>query len=284
MVRNADAARKAADSAKESTSSVLEKLGLDRMLNWEHILAAVIALIVCVIAIRIIMRILRRIVERSKLSGSLGNFLLKLAKIALDFVAILIVAGSLGFDVTALLAVFSLLGLALSLSVQSSLTNLMSGIVILLTKPFAESDFVETDGVAGSVKNIGLFYTELTTLDNKTIFVPNSDLSASKIINYTREPNRRVDLKFGASYDYPVKTVLEALRGMTREIPGVLEDPEPVVLVENYASSNIEYIVRAWCRHEDYWDVYYAIQEAVPAAFEKAGVKMSYERVNVHMM
>ena len=284
MVKHYDAAQTAAATAKENTSSVLEKLGLNKALNWEHILAAVIALIVCVIAIKIIMRILRRIVERSKISGSLGNFLLKLAKIALDFVAILIVAGSLGFDVTALLAVFSLLGLALSLSVQSSLTNLMSGIVILLTKPFEAGDFVETDGVSGTVKNIGLFYTELTTLDNKTIFAPNSDLSASKIINYTREPNRRVDLKFGASYDCPVQTVMEALRGMVCEIPGVLEEPAPAVLVENYGSSSIEYTVRAWCRHEDYWDVYYAINEAVPAAFEKAGVKMTYEHVNVHMV
>ena len=277
-------AQNAAESAQKSTSSVLEQLGLNKALNLEHILAAVIALIVCVIAIRIIMGILRRVVERSKLSGSLGKFLLRLAKIALDFIAILIVAGSLGFDVTALLAVFSLLGLTLSLSVQNSLTNLMSGIVILLTKPFEAGDFVESDGVSGSVKEIGLFYTELTTLDNKAIYVPNSDLSASKIINYTREPNRRVDLKFGAAYDYPVKTVMEALRGMAREIPGVLADPEPVVLVENYGSSSIEYVVRAWCRHEDYWDVYYAIQESVPDAFEKAGVKMTYEHVNVHMM
>ena len=284
MYKHAAAAEKAAESAKESTASIFEKLGLKNALNWEHILAAVIALIVCVIAIRIIMRILRRVVERSKLSGSLGSFLLKMAKIALDFVAILIVAGSLGFDVTALLAVFSLFGLALSLSVQSSLTNLMSGIVILVTKPFVAGDFIETDGVSGVVKEIGLFYTQLTTLDNKTVFAPNSDLSASKIVNYTREPNRRVDLIYPCSYEYPVQTVLETLRGMLREIPGVMDDPAPVALVDNYGSSNIMYQVRAWCRHEDYWDVYYAIQEAVPAAFEKAGVKMTYEHVNVHMM
>ena len=284
MFKHLDAAETAAASAKENTSSIVEKLGLKSALNWEHILAAVIALIVCVIAIKIIMRILTRLVERSKLSGSLGKFLLRLAKIALDFVAIQIVAGSLGFDVTAQLAVFSQFGLALSLSVQSSLTNLMSGIVILVTKPFVAGDLVESNGISGVAKEIGLFYTELTTLDNKTIFVPNSELSASKIINYTKEPNRRVDLIFPCSYDYPVQTVLETLRGMLREIPGVLEDPAPVALVENYASSNIMYQVRAWCRHEDYWDVYYGIQEAVPAAFEKAGVKMTYEHVNVHMM
>ena len=271
--------------ARQSAETVTEQLGLNiKFLTWDHLLGAVISLIVCVIAIRLIMRILRRITERSRMSDSLTRFFLRLAKIGMQFLTILIVAGSLGFDVTALLAVFSLLGLALSLSVQNSLTNLMSGVVILFTKPFVVGEYVESGGVSGTVREIGLFYTQLTTLDNKAIYVPNSELSASKIINYTREPNRRVDLVFGAGYDHPTETVLTALREMVVTIPGVLTDPAPAVHVENYAASNIQYIVRAWCRHEDYWDVYYAIQEAVPGAFEKAGVSMSYEHMNVHMM
>lgn len=271
--------------ARQSAETVTEQLGLNiKFLTWDHLLGAVISLIVCVIAIRLIMRILRRITERSRMSDSLARFFLRLAKIGMQFLTILIVAGSLGFDVTALLAVFSLLGLALSLSVQNSLTNLMSGVVILFTKPFVVGEYVESGGVSGTVREIGLFYTQLTTLDNKAIYVPNSELSASKIINYTREPNRRVDLVFGAGYDHPTETVLTALREMVVTIPGVLTDPAPAVHVENYAASNIQYIVRAWCRHEDYWDVYYAIQEAVPGAFEKAGVSMSYEHMNVHMM
>ena len=271
--------------ARQSAETVTEQLGLNiKFLTWDHLLGAVISLIVCVIAIRLIMRILRRITERSRMSDSLARFFLRLAKIGMQFLTILIVAGSLGFDVTALLAVFSLLGLALSLSVQNSLTNLMSGVVILFTKPFVVGEYVESGGVSGTVREIGLFYSQLTTLDNKAIYVPNSELSASKIINYTREPNRRVDLVFGAGYDHPTETVLTALREMVVTIPGVLTDPAPAVHVENYAASNIQYIVRAWCRHEDYWDVYYAIQEAVPGAFEKAGVSMSYEHMNVHMM
>lgn len=275
----------AVSEARDSAGTVTELLGLNiKLLTWDRLLAAVISLIVCVIAIRLIMRILRRVTERSRLSEGLKKFVLKLAKIALDFAAILIVAGSLGFDVTALLAVFSLFGLALSLSVQNSLTNLMSGIVILLTKPFLVGEYIESGGVAGTVQEIGLIYTKMTTLDNKDIYVPNSELSASKIVNYTREPNRRVDLVFGAGYEYPTETVIAALREMAAGIPGALTDPAPAVHVENYAASNIEYIVRVWCRHEDYWDVYYAVNEAVPAAFEKAGVSMSYEHMNVHMM
>ena len=218
----------AISEARQSAETVTEQLGLNiKLLTWDHLLAAVVSLIVCVIAIHLIMRVLRRIVARSRLSESLGRFFLRLAKIAMQFLAILIEAGSLGFDVTALLAVFSLLGLALSLSVQNSLTNLMSGIVILFTKPFVAGEYVESGGVSGTVRDIGLFYTQMTTLDNKAIYVPNSELSASKIINYTREPNRRVDLVFGAGYEHPTETVLAALREMAAAIPGALTDPPP---------------------------------------------------------
>ena len=203
----------AVSDAKQSAETVTEQLGLNiKLLTWDRLFAAVISLIVCVIAIHLIMRVLRRVVDRSRLSEALGRFLLRLCRIALDFVTILIVAGSLGFDVTALLAVFSLLGLALTLSIQNSLSNLMSGIVILVTKPFTVGEYIESGGVAGTVRDIGLFYTQMTTLDNKAIYVPNSELSATKIINYTREPNRRVDLIFGAGYDYPTETVLFAVK------------------------------------------------------------------------
>ena len=123
------------------------------------------------------MRIARRISAHSRLSESLSRFILKVLKIALEFMAILIVADSLGFNVTALLAVFSLLGLALSLSVQNCLSNAMSGITILLTRPFEDGDFIEAGDVSGTVRDIGLIYTQLCTLDNKDIYVPNSDLS-----------------------------------------------------------------------------------------------------------
>jgi small conductance mechanosensitive channel len=272
-------------AAKEGANGIADSLGLNKgMFTWDNLLSAAIALIVCIIAIWIIMKILRRMMDRSKLTASLQSFILKAVKIALEFAAILIVAGSLGFDVTALLAVFSLLGLAISLSVQNLLGNLVSGIVLLMTKPITDGEFVEVGDVSGVVKDVGLFYTELLTLDNKLVSVPNSDLSSSRIVNYTREPNRRVDLVIGASYDCPIADVKKALCEAIARTDKVLAEPAPQVLVEEYGPSVIRYTVRAWCRHEDYWDVYYGIQEAVPAAFEKAGVKMTYEHVNVHMM
>ena len=272
-------------ATKEAGDSLKASLGVNGgMFTMDNLLSAAIALVVCILAIMIVMKILRKLFERSKMAPSLQGFLLKAIKIALEFAAILIVAGSLGFDVTALLAVFSLLGLAISLSVQNLLGNLVSGVVLLMTKPIADGDYIQAGDAEGVVKNIGLFYTELTTLDNKTVNVPNRDLSAAKIVNFTREPNRRVDLIVGASYDSDVEDVKKALYDAIARTDKVLADPAPQVLVEEFGSSVIKYTVRAWCRHEDYWDVHYGIHDNVPAAFRDAGVKMSYEHVNVHMV
>ena len=272
-------------SAKETSEGITSAIGLNKgMFTWDNLLSAAIALVVCILAIMIIMRIMRKMFARSKMEPSLANFILKVIKIALEFAAIMIVAGSLGFDVTALLAVFSLLGLAISLSVQNLLGNLVSGVVLLMNKPIRDGDYIQAGGAEGVVKNIGLFYTELTTLDNKTVNVPNSELSAGQIVNFTREPNRRVDLVVGASYDCDTEDVKKALYEAIARTDKVLADPAPQVLVEEFGASVIKYTVRAWCKHEDYWDVHDGINDNVLGAFRDAGVKMSYEHVNVHMV
>ena len=272
-------------SAKETSDGITSAIGLNKgMFTWDNLLSAAIALVVCILAIMIIMKILRKMFSRSKMEPSLAGFILKVIKVALEFAAVMIVAGSLGFDVTALLAVFSLLGLAISLSVQNLLGNLVSGVVLLMNKPIRDGDYIQAGGAEGVVKNIGLFYTELTTLDNKTVSVPNSDLSAGQIVNFTREDNRRVDLVVGASYDCDTKDVKKALYDAIARTDKVLADPAPQVLVEEFGASVIKYTVRAWCKHEDYWDVHYGINDNVLAAFNDAGVKMSYEHVNVHMV
>ena len=272
-------------SAKETSEGITSAIGLNKgMFTWDNLLSAAIALVVCILAIMIIMRIMRKMFARSKMEPSLANFILKVIKIALEFAAIMIVAGSLGFDVTALLAVFSLLGLAISLSVQNLLGNLVSGVVLLMNKPIRDGDYIQAGGAEGVVKNIGLFYTELNTLDNMVVNVPNSELSAGQIVNFTREPNRRVDLVVGASYDCDTEEVKKALYEAIARTDKVLADPAPQVLVEEFGASVIKYTVRAWCKHEDYWDVHYGINDNVLGAFKDAGVKMSYEHVNVHMV
>ena len=209
---NTDTYQSALESTKDSIEDVNKAIGFSLgSLTLEKLITSAITLVICIVCIWIIMRIARRISSHSRLSESLSRFILKVLKITLEFMAILIVADSLGFNVTALLAVFSLLGLALSLSVQNCLSNAMSGIIILLTRPFEDGDFIEAGNVSGTVRDIGLIYTQLCTIDNKDIYVPNSDLSASKIVNYNREPQRRVDLTFGADYTCRPEQVKAAL-------------------------------------------------------------------------
>ena len=138
--------------------------------------------------------------------------------------------------------------------------------------------------MSGTVKDIGLIYTQLCTLDNKDIYVPNSDLSASKIVNYNREPQRRVDLTFGADYTCRPEQVKAALHNAVSLVSGILPEPAPFVRVSGYGESNIEYTVRVWCKTADYWTVYYDLMEAVGAAFDAHGVSMSYPQMNVHVL
>ena len=265
---NTDTYQNALESTKDSIEDVNSAIGFSLgNLTLEKLITSAITLVICVLVIWLVMRVARRISAHSRLSESLSRFILKVLKIALEFMAVLIVADSLGFNVTALLAVFSLLGLAL-----------------LLTRPFEDGDFVEAGDVSGTVKDIGLIYTQLCTLDNKDIYVPNSDLSASKIVNYSREPQRRVDLTFGADYTCRPEQVKAALHNAVSLVSGILPEPAPFVRVSGYGESNIEYTVRVWCKTADYWTVYYDLMEAVGAAFDAHGVSMSYPQMNVHVL
>ena len=138
--------------------------------------------------------------------------------------------------------------------------------------------------MGGTVTAVDLSYTTFTTIDNKEIFVPNSQLSSVKIINYTASGKRRVDLNFTASYDAPTQTVKTAIMEVVDAIPQIIRDPEPVVWLSAYQSSSIQYVVRAWTATADYWDVYYAIQEGVRESFARYGVEMTYDHLNVHLI
>ena len=196
----------------------------------------------------------------------------------------LMLAGTLDVDVTSVIAVLSVAGLAVSMALQNTLSNLAGGLVLLVTKPFGPGDYVEADGVSGTVAAVNMAYTIFHTPDNKEIFVPNSQLSATKIINYNRLGRRRMDLKFTASYDAPTGRVRAAIQEVLSAVPGILDDPAPAVYLSEYQSSSIEYLVRLWAAAGDYWEVYYALLEGVRESFSRHGVEMTYDHLNVHIV
>lgn len=271
------------DQAVQQTRENLNTLTGSLALNT--LVSGLVTFLVCVIAIRILKAVLTRTLNRmTRLDPPIRNLIIKLVTTLLWVLAIIIVAGAFGINATSLVAVLSVAGLALSLSVQNLLTNFFSGIMLLINKPFKEGDFVEISDKMGTIKNIGFFNTILATPDNVSIVIPNGDLTAAAVKNYSREPNRRVDLTFSASYDAKTEAVKEAVREAIGMDSRILPEPAPFVRLLSYDASSIRYAVRVWCRNADYWDVYFDLNEHVRESFEKHGVEMSYEHINVHMM
>ena len=248
------------------------------------ILRVILILLVGIFAIRVLMRIVDRMLEHSEALNSLRVYIHSVTKVLLWFVLLIMVADALGVPITSLIALLSVAGLAVSLALQNTLSNLAGGIMLLVTKPFAVNDFVEAGGVSGTVAAVDLSYTTIHTPDKKVIYVPNSELSAAKIINYTALGKRRVDVAVTASYDAPTASVKAAAQEVIDSLPQILRDPAPQVLLTEYQASSIAYSIRVWTKTEDYWDVYFAIQEKLRDAFEKHGVEMTYDHLNVHLV
>ncbi len=252
-------------------------------ISVSKVIGAVVLFVALIVISKCIARIMGKLLAKTKLGIGFAGFITTIAKYAMYFVSILIVCDFLGLPVTSLLAVFSLFGLAISLSVQGLLSNLMSGFTVHTLKPFSVGDFIETD-VSGTVKNIGLFYTELTTPDNKKVFIPNEKIMADKLINYSSEPTRRIDLVFNAGYEYDVETVKSTLKEAVDSVDLLLDDPEPVIGISEYADNAVNYTVMAWTETANYFSAKFALMEAVAQAYNRNGIKMAYKRLEVKMV
>ena len=253
---NGETAVAVVENSKQSFFEILGKFKIGDI-SLSSLLSAVLTFIICLIVIKIITGAASKALTKSKkLDATLRGFVTSAIKAVLWVVAAIIVANALGINTSSLVALVSVVGLALSLSVQNILSNLFSGLTLLITKPFAAGDFVEVAGKIGTIKSVGLFYTEMDTLDNIAVSIPNGDVTASVINNYSHEPLRR----------------------------GILSEPAPFVRLLDYKGSTVEYVVRVWCKNADYWDVYFNLNENVRESFAEKGVKFSYEHVNVHIV
>ena len=270
-------------TVEEIIGTVGQTLGVKEM-TLGMVLRVAVLILAGWLIIRVVMRMVNRALERSRLSGAAEVYARSAARIFLWFLLALILAETLGIKATSIIAMLSVMGLALSLALQNTLSNLAGGLVLLVTKPFTAGDYVEADGISGTVAAVDLFYTQLVTPDNKEIFIPNSQLSAVRIINYNALGRRRMDLTFSASYNAPTRQVRQAIQDALAQLPQILDDPAPAVYLSEYQSSSIQYLVRLWTASGDYWDVYYALLEGVRESFERYGVEMTYEHLNVHLV
>ena len=198
------------------------------------------------------------------------------------FDSIMLLAGTLGVDTSSLLAILSVAGLAVSLSIQDSLSNLASAVVLLTTHPFKVGDFIEVSGKSGTVRQIGVFHTQIATPDNQLVYLPNSQITSAQITNVTGNALRRIEIVVQASYDAAPDTVKEALVRAAQHPKRV--DFEPVFArLSGYGDSAISYTLRLWTAGCDYWDVYYDVLENISREFSRSNIEMTYPHINVHM-
>lgn len=191
---------------------------------------------------------------------------------------------SMFIKITSVLAAFSAVGVAIGLGLQDSVAQIASGVQILLTHPFKNGDYVEIGGLSGSIVEIRFMNTILMTLDNKRIVIPNSDMTKNHIVNYSAEENRRVDLKFSIGYNDDITKAKAVVLETALAISAVLHDPAPTVVVSGHGASSIEISAMLWCKSADYWNVYFAMEEAVKLAFDKNNINIPYDQLDVHIV
>ena len=248
----------------------------------EKLFFAVILLVIGVLAIRIVIMVLKRTLAKSRLEKAAHTLITSLTQVTLYILLGLSVASALGIDVTGIVALASVLTLSLSLALQYMLANVMGGFTLLSTQPFHSGDYVEIAAQGGTVQEINMTYTKLTTPDNKVISIPNSAVVAAQITNYSAEGTRRVEVAVSASYQTPPQKVIDALV-LAGTMDNVLLEPAPSAVVTGYADSAICYSLRVWVKTEDYWDVQFAVNQRVQEVFDEQGVAMTYPHLNVHL-
>ena len=263
------------------TSALTGALG---NLPLSTVLTAAVTLLVCLAVVHILGKLMRRLLSRTRLDERIQRYALAGAKLVLYIVTVVIVAESLHIPMTSLVALLSVGSLGITLAAEDILGNVAGGLVILSSRPFSIGDFVEVSGTSGTVHEISLNHTKLVTPDGLLVMLPNKELASSQMINYTVLGRRRVVQKVTASYDAPTDTVKQACMAAVSMTENVLEDPAPTVYLTAYKESSIEYTVYCWATPENYWQVYMALGEALRTTFAGAGVEMTYDHLNVHIV
>jgi len=224
------------------------------------------------------------LLERRHIDRSLHAFIGTLVSIGLKVVLLITVAGMIGVETTSFIALIGAAGLAVGLALQGSLANFAGGMLILMLRPFKAGEYIEAQGIGGTVDSIQIFFTVLKSPDNKTIIVPNGSLSNGNIINYSRQPTRRVDLNIGIDYGDDVKQARAILLGLAQADQRVFKDPAPVVWLTALGESSLDLSLRMWTRTEDFWDVFWTLQEQAKEAFDKAGISIPFPQRTLHMI
>ena len=246
-------------------------------------LGAVVTIVLGFWMASVLSRYIRNKMEASHIDASLVPFISSMTRIGLQVLVLLSAASMFGFEVTSFIAIFSALAFAIGMALQGNLGHMAAGILILFFKPFRVGDFIVTQGYSGTVKEIQIFNTLLTTLDNRIIIIPNGSITAGPIENLSANPTRKVPMIFGISYSDDIDKARAVIERVASECPEIDHDQPVEIFVTALADSSVNFTVRPWCKTEDYWKVHFYMHENVKKAFDKEGIGIPFPQMDVHI-
>jgi len=264
-------------------NELLQYLSNTVMEYGPKLIGAIVVWIIGSIIIKSLMKAFDRILTKQNTDASLKPFLKSLIRILLKVLLVISVLSMLGVAMTSFIAILGAVGLAVGMALSGTLQNFAGGVMILLFKPFKVGDFIDAQGYKGTVKEIQIFNTILTDLDNKTIIIPNGGLSTNSMVNYSTEPIRRVDISVGIAYGENVEKSRKVLDELAKSDKRVLSDPPPFIGVKELADSSVNLTFRVWAKSDDYWGVYFDMNENVYDAFNQAGVQIPFPQMDIHL-
>jgi small conductance mechanosensitive channel len=244
---------------------------------------AVIMLVLGIFLSKLISKIFARTLRNANIDGTAKNFLVSLVRIFLYVIVIIMALSVINVPMSSIITIFGAAGLAISLALQNCLSNICGGFILLFSKLFSAGDMIEFDGTVGKVESIGILYTKISTLDNKTVFVPNGKVSDAKIINYTESPTRRIDLCFDISYSADYQRARDIILELIDKNNKILKNPAPVVRMSAHKESSVSIDVLVWVNNNDFYNVRYDVIEAVKSEFDGNNIEIPFNQLDVHL-
>jgi len=231
----------------------------------------------------VVVGVLQRLMRKQETDEILVSFVSAIVRWVLLLFVVIAALSQLGIDTTSLIALLGAAGLAIGLSLQSSLSNFAAGVMLIVFRPFTKGDFIDAGGAMGVVDKISIFTTILTTTDNKEVIIPNGAIMGGNITNFSARPTRRVDMVFGISYDDDIRKAKTLLEEIIAADERVLAEPAPVISLSELADSSVNFVVRPWVNSADYWAVLWETTESVKLKFDEAGISIPYPQMDVHL-
>ena len=257
---------------------------LDKVISYlPSIIAALVILILGLWVIKLIVGRIRKVMEKREVDPGVRGFALSILGVVLKILLFIVIITKLGVETTSFAAILAAAGLAIGLALQGSLSNFAGGVLIIILKPYRVGDFIEAQGESGSVTEISIFYTILTTPNNQRIVIPNGQLSNNKVTNYSYEPTRRNVMTVGISYDSDIKKSREVLLNIVNSDERTLKDPAPVVFVGGLGDNSVDLSLRFWANQADYWGLHFDTIEKLKTELEDAGVSFPFPQRDVHL-